>query len=148
MSYSTKRCPVCNGRLRLVNVIKVDTFRKPEAKQYDLSVSRRMANKLNKIAPQELMCVSCANRFAQDSLPAVSNVQVVQGSGVPATAVAKKRSYAKDNIITTAIIVIGLAALGVLAYFTYKHSETLLGYGRQLVNWIENAMGFAGNLKK
>lgn len=150
MSNGIQRCPVCGGRLRIVNVINVDTFRRPEAKQYDLSVSRRLANKLNKMAPQELMCVSCANRFAKDSIPEVSRVQsteVAQGGSVSATK-AKKKSNALDDVITILMVLLGIAALAVLAYFTYKHSETILGYGRQLVNWVRNTMGSLGNLKK
>ena len=35
------RCPVCGGKMRLVNVTWVNTFQAPEADQYDRSVSRR-----------------------------------------------------------------------------------------------------------
>ena len=151
MSNGIQRCPVCGGRLRLVNVIKVDTFRRPEAKQYDLSVSRRMANKLSKIAPQEMMCVSCASRFAKDSVSEVSSVQSVATpaqSGSTSAAKARRKSNAVDNVVTTLLLLLGFVALTVLAYFTYKYSETLLGYGAQLVKWIENAIGSVGNLKK
>lgn len=69
---SDNRCPNCGARMRLVKVVRVNSFPTPEARQYDLSVSRRngfLDNK--KTTSQELRCTCCSHYAAVRSAKSV-----------------------------------------------------------------------------
>ena len=59
------RCPNCGGRMRLVNVTRINKFQAPEASLYDSSVTRRktLLGNLPKLTTQELMCFCCGHRI-------------------------------------------------------------------------------------
>ena len=69
---SNNRCPSCGARMRLVKVVRVNSFPTPEAKQYDLSVSRRKGLfESKKTTVEELRCACCSY-----SMPAGSKVKI------------------------------------------------------------------------
>ena len=62
MVYKGSRCANCGARMRLVKVTKINTFRTPEACQYDLSVSGRALGEVTKASSRELLCTCCGYR--------------------------------------------------------------------------------------
>ena len=136
MSSGVQHCPFCGGRLRLVKVINVDTSRRA-----DFLAS-------NNAGTQELMCASCGSRVAVDHKQPTSNtVAKTETASAPAAASNQAQKQAKigGDIAVTAMVLIGLAALAVLAYFTYRNSEMLLGYWNRFSAIVED--GFASIAK-
>ncbi len=62
MARKSSRCANCGARMRLVNVTKIDTYRTPEACQYDMSVSGRALGEVAKTSSRELLCTCCGYR--------------------------------------------------------------------------------------
>ena len=136
MSSGVQHCPFCGGRLRLVKVINVDTTRKSDF----------LAN--NNASTQELMCASCGSRVAVgQKLPTSNSIANTETAGAPAAASsqAQKQKSMKSDYRATFMLLLGIALLSVLAYFTYKNSDVLLDYWDRLVAFIQNGLG---SLKK
>lgn len=146
MSNDNYRCPICGGRLRVVNVIKVDTFRRPEATQYDLSVSRRKSKiKMPKTSAQEWMCASCANRLpigkvAKADKKADAN-KATKELKPQKEKKPKKKIDRKKRDAFLAKLFITLVVLGILAYFGYAYRETIFGYWDKLMGIVDKAKG-------
>ena len=142
MSNDNYRCPICGGRLRIVNVIKVDTFRRPEATQYDLSVSRRKNKlKLPKTAAQEWMCASCANRLPTKATPLgkaekKATKEKTEKPLKPKKEKKKKQVDRKKRDAFLAKLFITLVVLCVIAYFAYAYRETIIGYWNRLMGIV------------
>ena len=73
MARKTSRCANCGARMRLVKVTKIDTYRTPEACQYDMSVSGRALGEITKASSRELLCTCCGYRApASESKKAIA----------------------------------------------------------------------------
>ena len=141
MSYDNYRCPVCGGKLRIVNVIKVDTFRRPEATQYDLSVSRRKGKiKFGKTSPQEWMCSSCANRLPIVSTKAETKADKEKVKAEkplkPKKEKKKKKIDRKKRDAFLTKVFITLIVLCILAYFAYAYRDTIQGYWDKIMSIV------------
>ena len=148
------RCPNCGGRMRLVNVTRINKFQAPEASLYDSSVTRRktLLGNLPKLTTQEMMCVCCGHRIpftgkitarvkkaasAKSVKPNNNQKKNVQKSSKP-----QKPTNVKKIVIVFLIkFAIFLAALAVLAYFAYQYKDVFLGY-------LETAKGMVGKLER
>ena len=62
MARKSTRCANCGAKMRLVNVTKIDTYRTPEACQYDMSVTGRVPGEAAKTSYRELLCTCCGYR--------------------------------------------------------------------------------------
>ena len=62
MARKSTRCANCGAKMRLVNVTKINTFRTPEACQYDMSVTGRVPGEAAKTSYRELLCTCCGYR--------------------------------------------------------------------------------------
>ena len=128
---SDSRCPICGGRMRLVNVTRVNTFRTPEASLYDLSVSNRntMFGNTSTSSSQELMCSSCSNRSPLEN----------------GTFMATGRKKRKGAIIGWIIFIVVLIVAGVFAYI---YRDMLGGVLQSLGDMLNNAKNNIVNLFK
>lgn len=69
---SENRCPNCGARMRLVKVVRINSFPAPEARQYDLSVSRRNGFlDSKKTTCEELRCTCCSHYAAVGSAKSI-----------------------------------------------------------------------------
>ena len=62
MARKSTRCENCGAKMRLVTVTKIDTYRTPEACQYDMSVTGRVPGEAAKTSYRELLCTCCGYR--------------------------------------------------------------------------------------
>ena len=62
MARKSTRCANCGAKMRLVTVTKIDTYRTPEACQYDMSVTGRVPGEAAKTSYRELLCTCCGYR--------------------------------------------------------------------------------------
>ena len=137
------RCPICGGRMRLVNVTWINTFQTPEAAQYDLSVSRRKAlrKKVAPVSSQEMMCSSCCRRSP-----------IADEKGKPTKAAKKvKKEIKKDknikkkkkkNVGRIIRWIFFLAVVAVIAYFAYKYSDVIGEYANKAVELFNTVKDF------
>ena len=161
---SDNRCPVCGGRMRLVNVTWVNRFSAPEASQYDLSVSRRNAllKKAPKTSSQEMMCFSCSRRLPLDkdalkkakkaakkaekqSKKAEKQSQKANNQDNSNNNTANNNNSKKSNKTRVGSIIrsiIFLVLLAVTAYFVYTYRNILLGYVDKAVELFNKAKEF------
>ena len=154
---SDNRCPVCGGRMRLVNVTWVNRFSAPEASQYDLSVSRRNAllKKAPKTSSQEMMCFSCSRRLPldKDALKKAkkaakkaekqskkANNQDNSNNNTANNNNSKKSNKTRVGSIIRSIIF--LVLLAVTAYFVYTYRNIILGYVDKAVDLFNKAKEF------
>ena len=136
------RCPVCGGKMRLVNVTWVNTFQAPEADQYDRSVSRRRgARKKAPAQTQEMMCSNCCRR---SPLKDENGKKTKMGKQVAKET--KKGSKKTNKKVVKTIIgwLIFLAILAVCAYFAYKYRGTIQAYIDRAVELFNKAKAFIG----
>lgn len=140
MARKSTRCANCGAKMRLVNVTKIDTYRTPEACQYDMSVTGRVPGEAAKTSYRELLCTCCGYR-------------------APAGEAKKaKRAYKKKNrkkgkkrvglVIFLILVLLAIAACVLLYVFRDKAKELLpdsvvnvlskvLNKARDLVNSIK-----------
>ena len=130
------RCPVCGGRMRLVNVTWVNTFQTPEAEQYDLSVSRRKALRKKAAAAttsQEMMCSSCCRRTPL----ANEKGKVTKKSVKKATKQVKKERKNKKkrggSVFGTILLLAILAALG---YLGYTYFDEIVAFLQPAIDFV------------
>ena len=151
MNYDNNRCPICGGKLKIVNVIRVDTFRRPEATQYDLSVSRRKGPAhASKISPQEWMCSSCANRLvygANRTAPKTDAVNVDKVVLKPKKEKPKKKVDLKKRDAMLAKIFIGVILLLVFVYFVYIYHQTLADYWNKIMIVFDKILGIFNKVR-
>ena len=129
---SDNRCPVCGGKMKLVNVTHTNTFRTPEASQYDQCISNRkaMLGNLPESSSMEMMCSNCCRRSP-----------VEEGKGK------KKVKGSNKKLIKTIIDwVLFFALIAVIAYFEYKYRETIVGWINKVGEFFNNIKEFFGNL--
>lgn len=154
---SDNRCPVCGGRMRLVNVTWVNRFSAPEASQYDLSVSRRNAllKKAPKTSSQEMMCFSCSRRLPLDK-DALKKAKKAAKKAEKQSKKANNQDNSNNNTANNnnnkkshktrvgSIIrsIIFLVLLAVTAYFVYTYRNILLGYVDKAVELFNKAKEF------
>ena len=128
------RCPICGGRMRLVNVTWVNTFQTPEAEQYDLSVSRRKTLRKNAAAAssQEMMCSACCRRTP------ITN----KNGKVTKKAVKKVEKQVKKNkkkrggsAFGTILLLVILAAL---VYLGYTYFDAIVAFLQPAINFVTN----------
>ncbi len=144
---SDNRCPVCGGRMRLVNVTWVNTFRTPEASQYDLSVSNRKAlfGATPASSSQEMMCFSCSRR----SPIANGKVEKVKKEKKVKKQEDKEEKKKKKNYIGSLIgWLIFLVFLAVTAYFVYKYRDVINGYINKIVELFYKVKDFIAKFQK
>ncbi len=117
MARKSTRCANCGAKMRLVNVTKIDTYRTPEACQYDMSVTGRVPGEAAKTSYRELLCTCCGYR-------------------APAGEAKKaKRAYKKKNrkagkkrvglVIFLVLVLLAIAACVLLYVFRDKAKELL-----------------------
>ena len=162
---SENRCSNCGGRMKLVNVIRINKFQAPEASLYDSSVSRRKAllGNLPKLTTQEMMCVCCGRR-----VPFTGKIPVEVKKAQTTKSVKPKEDQKKTvktakpvirtrkNMTVFAIkFLIFLVAMAVLAYFAYQYKDVLLTYWQtangivgKIEKLVEKARELVGNMKE
>ena len=134
-AMSDNRCPVCGGRMKLVNVTWVNRFCTPEATQYDLSVSRRQSAPIT--SAQEMMCFSCSRRLPLSNKKDSKKVKAEKPI---------KNTYAKNTAKNTAKKNKGsgfgtflfIVILLVSAYFAYTYSEVVLAFLQPVIDFFTN----------
>ena len=128
------RCPICGGRMKLVNVTWVDTFQTPEAVQYDLSVSRRKASnkKVAVASSQEMMCAACCRRipFVDEN---GKETEMVKNMKKQARKEKRKNRKDKGSVIGWIIFAVIFA---IIAYFAYKYRDIVGVYTDKIVVWF------------
>lgn len=118
MARKSTRCANCGAKMRLVTATKIDTYRTPEACQYDMSVTGRVPGEAAKTSYRELLCTCCGYR-------------------APAGEAKKaKRAYKKKNrkngkkkrvglVIFLVLVLLAIAACVLLYVFRDKAKELL-----------------------
>ena len=159
---SDSRCPICGGKMRLVNVTHTNTFCAPEASQYDLSVSRRKTKSVIPASTRELFCTCCGYRIPAGAAKMAKpekekkvkerkpqNTTATTKEVVVQKTVVKKR----QSVFFWIKLFIFLAIVAAGAYFVYSYRETILNYWNQLMilvdkvmNFVETAKGFVENI--
>lgn len=141
----SNRCPICGGKMRLVNVTWVNTFRTPEANQYDLSVSNRKAMLGNAAmsSSHEMMCSNCCRRSPVEN-PNAKDVKKAKRAAKKAAKAERKKSH------VGAIIgwIIFLIILVVTVYFVYKYRDVLNGYIAKIGELFNKAKELIGKFQK
>ena len=139
---SNNRCPVCGGRMRLVNVTWVDRFQAPEASLYDRSISRRKS--LLPVSSKEMMCFSCSRRtpVSGAKLKKVKKVEKVE----KIEKVEKRKVEKQDNkqdkknkkkgggSIFGHILFLAILAITIYLVVTYR--EIILAYLQLAINFV------------
>ena len=128
------RCPICGGRMRLVNVTWVNTFQTPEAEQYDLSVSRRktLRKKAAAASSQEMMCSACCrrtpitNKNGKATKKAVKKVE---------KQVKKNKKKSGGSAFGTILLLVILAAL---VYLGYTYFDAIVAFLQPAINFVTN----------
>ena len=128
------RCPICGGRMRLVNVTWVNTFQTPEAEQYDLSVSRRktLRKKAAAASSQEMMCFACCrrtpitNKNGKVTKKAVKKVE---------KQVKKNKKKSGGSAFGTILLLVILAAL---VYLGYTYFDAIVAFLQPAINFVTN----------
>lgn len=117
MVYKGSRCANCGAKMRLVKVTKINTFRTPEACQYDLSVSGRALGEVTKASSRELLCTCCGYRA-----PAIETKKAIKKR--------KKRIGLK--------IIICLIAAAIVAFVIYKFGDTIGAFfAQKFMQWFK-----------
>ena len=152
------RCPNCGGKMRLVNVTRVNQFQTPEARLYDSSVARR--KNLPQLSTQELMCTCCGQRAPISSgktkrveLPKTETKIKREKKAKVKNEQKRTRKPRKDRkkvVARLLKILIPLAIIAVIAYFAYLYKDALIDFVnaffdliekiRQLVAWIKDLL--------
>ena len=104
MVYKGSRCANCGARMRLVKVTNINTFRTPEACQYDLSVSGRALGEVTKTSSRELLCTCCGYRA-----PVAETKKVIKKK--------KKRTALK--------VILCLIAAAIVAFVVYQFGDAI-----------------------
>ena len=137
MSFDGNRCINCGAKMKLVHVTRINTFRTPEAGQYDISVSRRQGGSAIQSSSRELLCTCCGFRIPADMAktlkPAKEKQEVVKKEKAEKTekvekVVTKKVVKKSFGMAFWIKLAISLAILAVCAYFAYQDKDTLLEY--------------------
>ncbi len=128
---SDSRCPICGGKMRLVNVTHTNTFCAPEASQYDRSISdyKNFRKKASDISVQELMCTNCCRRSS------VSEAKANNGNAV-------KKNRVGQIIVWVVLILV----LAISAYLVYKHRGAFGIAWQRLGELFGKAKGFIAGL--
>ena len=140
MSLEGNRCANCGAKMRLVNVTRINTFRTPEASQYDLSLSHRKAGGIVQSSSREYLCNCCGYRIPAEAAKAVKiakekkvkeKKEKVKKQTTPEAAEKKK-----ERIIGWIKFFIFLAVVAVCAYFAYKYRDTITNYYHQFMDLL------------
>ncbi len=148
MSLDGSRCINCGGRMKFVKVTRVNTFRTPEAAQYDLSVSRRNFGSFGKASSHEYLCTCCGFRMPAEvakSAKAEKAVKTREKANKETTKNAGEKK--KVNVkfwIKLAIILILIAAC---AFLAYKYKDTIMNYWDKLMGLVDKAKGILVKIK-
>jgi DNA-directed RNA polymerase subunit RPC12/RpoP len=155
MNLAGTRCVNCGAKMKLVKVLRFNSFRAPEAVDYDISIARQKFGKKEKKATHEIMCPCCGFRLpakAARALYAQQKAQTQEQTKVDKTvqkeATKAKKKAEKSRVGTWIKWIIFLAVLGVCAYFAYTNSGELLNVYNQLKDSISGIKDFLGGLKK
>ena len=148
------RCPVCGGKMRLVNVTWVNRFNTPEASQYDMSISRRKAlfGATPVTSAQEMMCFSCSRRspIGDVKVEKVKKAKKVKKHEQNEDTENKTNKKSKKNRIIADLIgwIIFLIVLAISAYLVYKYREVIHGYIDSFLGLIDRAKNFISRFQK
>ena len=166
---SENRCSNCGGRMRLVNVTRINKFQTPEASLYDSSVSHRKAllGNLPKVTTQEMMCVCCGQRAPLSGKITTKVTKAKKAKKAKKVTNAnsnesnekkqsKKLTRAQKKVIACLIkFLISLAIVAVGVYFAYQYKDVLLGYWQsirgivgKIETLVEKARELVGNMKE
>lgn len=124
------RCANCGGRMRLVNVTRINKFQTPEASQYDISVSYRkaMLGDVFRSTVQEMMCTCCGQRAPlsiRKPAKAGKPAKVEKAKKVKEKKSKKERKAKRKRIVGFIKFLIFLAVVAVAAYFAYQYQDVL-----------------------
>ena len=159
MNLAGTRCVNCGAKMKFVKVLRFNSFRAPEAVDYDISVARQKLGKKEKKATHEIMCPCCGFRLPAKAAKALYDQQKrenqeqekvnteVKKAATKTKAQAKKNTN-KSKAGTWIKLIILLAILGVCAYFAFTNREELLGVYHQLKESLGGVKDFVGGLKK
>ena len=153
------RCVNCGAKMKLVNVTRINTFRAPEARQYDVSVSFRKAGSgINQSSSREYLCTCCGYRLPAGAAKMVKEAKKAEEKVEKEVekAVEKKsgKKAGKVNVALIIKLVIFLAIVAAAAFLAYKYRDTIMVYWEKLkelpdkaMGLIEKAKGFIENIK-
>lgn len=141
MSLDGSRCINCGGRMKFVKVTRVNTFRTPEAAQYDLSVSRRKSGFFGQASSHEYLCPCCGFRMPAEMAKAAKATAKAAKTREKANKETKKNAGEKKKVnvkfwIKLAIILILIAAC---AFLAYKYKDTIMNYWDKFMGLIDKA---------
>ena len=155
MSLEGNRCANCGARMRLVNVTKINTFRTPEASQYDVSVSRRNGGNFVQSSSRELLCTCCGYRIPAGKAKAVKPKKekkvketVREKETTQKDTSRKAIEKRNDRIIFWIKLLMFLAVVAVTAYFVYQYRDVIMGYYNQIMDIVNKVTSFVDRFKK
>ena len=140
ITKSDSRCPVCGGRMRLVNVTHVNYFQTPEASLYDQSVSRRKSGNTPNTY-QEMMCFSCSRRAPLVGVGAKADKQAKKANKVKAVKPVKNEKKKNKNKKRGGSVfgtILFLAILAATVYFGYTYNEEVRAFLQPAFDFIAN----------
>ena len=154
MSFDGNRCINCGAKMKLVNVTRINTFRTPEAGQYDIGVARRQGGNAIQSSSRELLCTCCGFRIPADMAktlkPAKKKQEKVEKAekAEKAEKTTKKAGGKKKNRAVFWIkLAIFLAVVAVCAYFAYQYKDTIVEYWGKFMDLLDKAKGLLGKAK-
>jgi hypothetical protein len=151
MSLDGNRCINCGAKMKLVHVTRINTFRTPEAGQYDISVSRRQGGSFIQSSSRELLCTCCGFRIPADAAKTLKPAKEKQEVVKKEKAEKPEKVEKVEKVVTKKIVkkrfgmafwiklAIFLAVLAVCAYFAYEHKDTLLEYWDKFKGLLDKA---------
>lgn len=143
MSLDGNRCVNCGARMKLVNVTRINTFRAPEASQYDVSVSHRKAGSFIQPSVREYLCTCCGYRIPAEAAKVVKEKRKAKGKTQSAQTEATKKSEKKKGRVGFWIkLLIFLVIVAVIAYFAYQYKDTIMAYWDKFMGIVDKAKGF------
>ena len=157
MNMAGTRCVNCGAKMKFVKVLRFNSFRTPEAVDYDISVARQKLGKKEKKATHEIMCPCCGFRLPAKAAKALYDKQKNENKEQAkankeikkaATKTQNKKNAKKNSAGTWIKLIICLAILGVCAYFAFTNREELLGVYRQLKDSLGGVKDLLDGLKK
>ena len=149
MSLDGNRCINCGARMKLVNVTRINTFRTPEASQYDLSVARRHGAAPIQSSSRELLCTCCGYRLPAGMAKTLKPVKEKKVKEKAQKDTSKKDvEKKKDRTAFWVKLFIFLAIVAVAAYFAYKYRGTIMEYYGKFMGLLDKARGFIDKFRK
>ena len=145
MSLDGNRCINCGAKMKLVNVTRINTFRSPEASQYDVSVSHRKAGGLIQSSSRELLCTCCGYRIPAEMAKAVK-VKKAKKQKAQKETTTKSAEKKKNNTAFWVKLFIFLVIVALGAYFIYTYRETIMGYWDKLMGIVDKVKGIVDKI--